>query len=68
LTITYIGAVLRRASGYIELAPGTWEIALGGTAANCVIVAGWPGGGADSVRFPIQDGFFTQAIVTCDPP
>lgn len=55
------------AGGYIELEPGTVEVSLGGTASNCVVVSGWPGSDASSLRLPIRDGFFTQAFVTCDP-
>jgi len=55
------------AGGYIELAAGTLEITLGGTASNCIIVSGWAGSDASSVRVPIEVGFFTQAFVTCDP-
>lgn len=55
------------AGGFIEVAPGTYEVTLGGTASNCVVVAGWPGSGAGSVRLPVRAGFITQGIVTCDP-
>jgi hypothetical protein len=55
------------AGGFIEVAPGTYEVTLGGTASNCVVVAGWPGNGAGSVRLPVRAGFITQGIVTCDP-
>jgi hypothetical protein len=55
------------AGGLIEVAPGTWEIELGGTASNCVIVAGWPGSTDNSVRFPVRAGFITEGFVTCDP-
>ena len=53
--------------GLVEVAPGTWELELGGTASNCVIVEGWPGSTATSARFPIREGYFTQGFVTCDP-
>ncbi|MGB8332367.1 MAG: hypothetical protein WCE62_19745 [Polyangiales bacterium] len=55
------------AGGLIEVAPGTWELDLGGTASNCVIVAGWPGSTDSSVRLPVRAGFVTQGFVTCDP-
>lgn len=54
------------AGGFIEVAPGTLEVELGGTASNCVVVAGWPGG-ENSVRLPARAGFITQGIVSCDP-
>lgn len=43
------------------------ELTLGGTASNCVIVMGWPGSTESSLRFPVQPGFVTQTVVTCDP-
>ncbi len=55
------------AGGYIEIAPGTLEVALGGAASNCIVVSGWAGSDADSLRVPIREGFFTQAFITCDP-
>jgi hypothetical protein len=55
------------AGGIVEAEPGTWEITLGGTASNCVVVTGWPGSTDNSLRFPIKAGYFTQAFVTCDP-
>jgi len=55
------------AGGLIEVAPGTWELALGGTASNCVVVAVWPGSGENTVRLPVRAGFITQGFVTCDP-
>jgi len=55
------------AGGYVELSPGEYEITLGGTASNCVVVSGWPGSDDSSIRLPVRAGFFTQAFVTCDP-
>jgi len=55
------------AGGLIEVVAGTWELELGGTASNCVVVAGWPGSTESSVRVPVRAGFITQAFVTCDP-
>jgi hypothetical protein len=47
--------------------PGEYEITLGGTASNCVVVSGWPGSDDDSIRLPVRAGFFMQAFVACDP-
>jgi hypothetical protein len=52
--------------GYVEMAPGEYEVSLGGTASNCVPVSAWPGSGADSIRVPVRAGSFTQAFVVCD--
>ena len=53
--------------GYVELSPGEYEIAWGGTASSCVIVSGWSGSDDSSIRLPVRAGFFTQAFVSCDP-
>lgn len=55
------------AGGLVEAEPDTWELTLGGTASNCVIVTGWPGSTESAFRFPIRAGFVTQTVVTCDP-
>lgn len=52
--------------GYVEMAPGEYEISLGGTASNCAPISAWPGSGPDSIRLPVRAGFFTQAFVACD--
>lgn len=52
--------------GYVELAPGEYEVTLGGTASNCTPISAWPGSSADSIRLPVRAGFFTQAFVVCD--
>ncbi|MGB5701625.1 MAG: hypothetical protein WBM48_02315 [Polyangiales bacterium] len=54
------------AGGLIEVAPGTYELELGATASNCVVVAGWPGSSASSVSLPVRAGFITQGFMTCD--
>ena len=53
--------------GMVEVAPGTWELTLGGTASNCIISAAWPGSSALAFRLPVRAGYFTQGFVTCDP-
>lgn len=52
--------------GFTELPPGTDEIELGGTAANCALRTAWAGTGADRVKVPVEAGFFTDAYVVCD--
>ena len=54
------------AGGYIELSPGEYEIAIGGTASNCVAVSAWLGSDDSSIRLPVRAGFFTQAFVSCE--
>lgn len=55
------------AGGLIEVAPGTWELTLGGTASNCAVVSGWPGSDSTTVRLPVRAGHITQGFVTCQP-
>ena len=52
--------------GFIELEAGTIEVAVGGTAMNCVVTSGWAGTNASSLQVPVREGFITQAFVTCD--
>lgn len=55
------------AGGFVGLEPGTYQVAVGGTASNCNVVSAWPGTSDGSIRVPVADGFFTQAFITCDP-
>jgi hypothetical protein len=55
------------AGGFIELAPGVHKVELGGTANNCTLLAAWAGDSPTSIRVPVEDGFFTDAYVICDP-
>lgn len=52
--------------GFVELPNGVYEIAVGGSAANCEIASAWPGSTDDTVRVPAAIGFFTQAFIACD--
>ena len=54
------------AGGYVELNQGVYEVTLGGTASNRVVVSAWPGSNDDTIRIPVEEGFFTQAFITCD--
>lgn len=56
--------------GFFEMAESgkTVEVELGGAATNCRSGAAWPGSEEDRIRFPILDGFVTQATVVCDAP
>jgi hypothetical protein len=54
------------AGGYIEMTEGVYEVTLGGTASNCVVVSAWPGSNDETIRIPVEEGFVTQAFITCD--
>jgi len=55
------------AGGFVELPPGTYEIALGGAASNCELLTAWAGSSPDQVKVPVEAGFFTDAYILCDP-
>jgi len=42
--------------GFLEVAPGEFQIDLGGTAQGCVPDWGWPGDVENSIRFPSERG------------
>ncbi|MBW2548118.1 MAG: hypothetical protein JRE82_12985 [Deltaproteobacteria bacterium] len=54
--------------GFIEVAPGEVEIRFGGTATNCVVLKGWPGSEANTIRMPVKVGFVTWGSMRCDAP
>ncbi len=53
---------------FVEVAPGEVEIRLGGTAANCVAVGGWPGSEANTLRVPVKAGFASWSSIVCEAP
>lgn len=59
----------RGSGGFVEVGPGDFQINLGGTANNCIVGdRGWPGSDANSVRFPVREGYVTVANVSCALP
>jgi hypothetical protein len=52
--------------GFVEVAPGEFQIELGGTAADrCFAGQAWPGDDPNRISVPIREGFFTLADVVC---
>jgi len=52
--------------GFLEVSsPGEYEVEIGGTADNCVIIRGWSGDSDNTVKLPIQEGYMSTAIVAC---
>jgi hypothetical protein len=49
--------------GFIEVEPGEVEVRLGG---NCVVLKGWPGSEANTVRVPVKADFVTWGSVSCE--
>ena len=54
--------------GFVELAPGEFQIEVGGTADGCIAGEAWPGDGVNRIRVPIREGYFTLANFICPPP
>jgi len=54
--------------GFAEISPGEFQVNLGGTAQRCIPGVGWPGSVANSVRFPIREGYITNVSITCPQP
>ena len=52
--------------GFVEVSPGEYQIEIGGTAQNCVLIRGWPGDSENSVRVPVREGYLSTARLTCD--
>jgi hypothetical protein len=54
--------------GFVEVSPGEYEVEVGGTAENCEVIGrgGWPRDAANTVGFPIQEGYLTRARLDCD--
>lgn len=51
---------------FFELAPGEYEIRVGGTAENCTVWRGWESDSPNTVRFPVRAGYITDLRVWCD--
>jgi len=54
--------------GFVEVSPGDrFQVIYGGTAERCVPYVGWPGE-ANSVWFPVREGYTTTVDMSCPPP
>lgn len=59
----------RGSGGFLDVvAPGVFQIELGGTADDCVPANAWPGDAKNRVRFPIREGHVTEIWVDCPLP
>ena len=54
--------------GFLEVAPGEFEIEISGSASGCVPVRGWPGEADNRIRFPVRAGYLTSLVVDCEEP
>ncbi|MBT8452446.1 MAG: hypothetical protein KJO40_10805 [Deltaproteobacteria bacterium] len=53
--------------GFTEVAPGEYQIEIGGAATNCVLTPkGWPGDSPNTVRVPVREGYLTRAVLICE--
>jgi hypothetical protein len=54
--------------GFTEVSRGEHQVDLGGTARHCVSSLGWPGDVANSVRFPVREGYTSWVSLICPLP
>ena len=52
--------------GFVEVSPGEYQMDIGGTAENCVLLQGWPGDSENSVRVAVREGYLSTARLECD--
>lgn len=52
--------------GFVEVAPGIFEVEYGGAATNCTVGIGWPSETPNRLRIPVRDGHISYASMTCD--
>jgi hypothetical protein len=52
--------------GFVEAAPGTYEVEYGGTATDCVVGIGLPGMSANRIRIPVRAGHISYGSQACD--
>ena len=51
--------------GFVGIAPGEIEVEFGGTATDCVASMAWTSQRPNTIRLPVQDGFYTYASMRC---
>jgi hypothetical protein len=51
--------------GFLEVPPGEFQIALGGTASGCKAWRAWPGDAENRIRFLVRDGYLTALNIDC---
>jgi hypothetical protein len=57
----------RGVGGFTEVAPGTVQVTVGGTAENCVVfMRGWPADSENSTTAPVVEGYRTRVRFICD--
>jgi len=59
-------ATSREGGGFVEVAPGDYQIAVSGTSKNCLPARGWPGDSENTVRMPVREGYLSSARLKCD--
>jgi hypothetical protein len=52
-------------AGFVGIAPGEFQVELGGTARVCVPLLSWPANTANRIRFPVRAGYLTIVSVSC---
>jgi hypothetical protein len=54
--------------GFLNVAPGDWQIQVGGTAEDCFPLRAWPGDAPNRVRFRVREGHITSVQMNCSAP
>jgi len=52
-------------AGFVGIAPGEFQIELGGWAQVCTPLLSWPGDKPNRIRFPVRAGYLTEMNVLC---
>jgi len=51
--------------GFVEVAPGVFEVEYAGAASNCTRGIGWPSEMPNRLRIPVRDGYISYASMAC---
>ncbi len=61
----FTAATPQGGGGFVEVAPGEYQVEVSGTSENCVPARGWPGASANTVRMPVREGYLSSARMDC---
>jgi hypothetical protein len=59
-------ATPRGGGGFVEVAPGDYQVAITGTSKTCVPARGWPGDSENTARMPVREGYLSSTRMKCD--
>jgi len=52
--------------GFLEVAPGEYQVEVSGTSGSCTPARGWPGDSENTVRVPVREGYISHTVMKCD--